>query len=88
MKESKNVDQSYMGSSPLSYTTPSTVVASSFRSMPLLLLFLVVQPYTVMPSHTVLPDAMSCGATPRRGVLRCVVDIFHVSTPALRFHVF
>jgi hypothetical protein len=44
MKESKNVDQSYMGSGPLSYTTPSMAVVLSFRSTLLLLLFLVVQP--------------------------------------------
>jgi len=52
IKESKNVDQSYMGSGSLSYTTPSTAVVSSFLSTALLLLFLAVQPYTMTSSHT------------------------------------
>jgi len=52
IKESKNVDQSYMGSGPSSYTTPSTAVVSTFLSTALFLLFLAVQPYTMTPSHT------------------------------------
>ena len=62
IKENKNVDQSYMGSGPLSYTTPFTAVVPSFLSTPLLLLFLVVQPYTVMPNHTLHgPDCLVTG---------------------------
>lgn len=83
IKENKNVDQSYMGSGPLSYTTPFTAVVPSFLSTPLLLLFLVVQPYTMMPNHMLHgPDCLVMGFYIVLWISSCL------NTSALCLHVF